>query len=145
MWDVAQVVCAEHGMTLSKVGATVAASTLADLYSTVVGAIATLKGPLHGGAIEAALNTIETIGKPDAAENFVMNTLRNKEKVYGFGHRVYKTYDPRALIMKDYAQKLAQMQGDDTYFRIAATIEDKIGRASCRQRVVPSVDVYPVL
>src|SRR5439155_534905 len=84
-----------------------AASTLADLYSTVVGAIATLKGPLHGGAIEAALNMIETIGKPDLAENFVLNTLRNKEKVYGFGHRVYKTYDPRALIMKDYARKLA--------------------------------------
>src|SRR5437660_11595830 len=105
-------------MRASAFGPTVAASTLADLYSTVVGAIATLKGPLHGGAIEAALHTIETIGKPDAAENFVMNTLRKQEKVYRFGHRVYKTYDPRARIMKDYDRKLAQMQGDDTYFRI---------------------------
>src|SRR5438309_10320595 len=69
MMDVALVLYADHGMNASTFGATVAASTLADLYSTVVGAIATLKGPLHGGAIEAALNTIETIGKPDAAEN----------------------------------------------------------------------------
>src|SRR5207249_753565 len=129
----------DHGMNASTFGATVAASTLADLYSTVVGAIATLKGPLHGGAIEAALNMIETIGKPDLAENFVLNTLRNKEKVYGFGHRVYKTYDPRALIMKDYARKLAQMQGDDTYFRIAATIEDTVVRELASKRVFPNV------
>jgi len=142
MMDVALVLYADHGMNASTFGATVAASTLADLYSTVVGAIATLKGPLHGGAIEAALNTIETIGKPDAAENFVMNTLRNKEKVYGFGHRVYKTYDPRALIMKDYARKLAQMQGDDTYFRIAATIEDTVVRELASKRVFPNVDFY---
>src|SRR5438876_1399282 len=70
MMGVAPVRYADHGMNASTFGTTVAASTLADLYSTVVGAIATLKGPLHGGAIEAALNMIETIGKPDAAENF---------------------------------------------------------------------------
>src|SRR5438046_168910 len=133
---------ADLGLNASTFGATVAASTVADLYSTVVGAIATLKGPLHGGAIEAALNMIETIGKPDLAENFVLNTLRNKEKVYGFGHRVYKTYDPRALIMKDYARKLAQMQGDDTYFRIAATIEDTVVRELASKRVFPNVDFY---
>src|SRR5213083_99003 len=142
MMDVALVLYADHGMNASTFGATVAASFLADFYSTVVGAIATLKGPLHGGAIEAALNMIETIGKPDLAENFVLNTLRNKEKVYGFGHRVYKTYDPSALIMKDYARKLAQMQGDDTYFRIAATIEDTVVRELASKRVFPNVDFY---
>ncbi|TLZ55045.1 MAG: citrate synthase, partial [Methanobacteriota archaeon] len=126
----------------STFGATVAASTLADLYSTVVAAIATLKGPLHGGAIEAALSMIETIGKPENAEEFVLNTLRNKEKVFGFGHRVYKTYDPRALIMKDYARKLAEMQGDDTYFRIAATIEDTVVRELASKHVFPNVDFY---
>jgi citrate synthase len=142
MMDVALVLYADHGMNASTFGATVAASTLADLYSTVVAAIATLKGPLHGGAIEAALNMIETIGKPEAAEDFVLNTLRNKEKIFGFGHRVYKTYDPRALIMKDYARKLADMQGDDTYFRIAATIEDTVVRELASKRVFPNVDFY---
>ncbi|MCI4371779.1 MAG: citrate synthase, partial [Thermoplasmata archaeon] len=112
MLDVALVLYADHGMNASTFGATVAASTLADLHSTIVAAIATLKGPLHGGAIEAALNTIETIGKPEAAEDYVLNTLRNKEKVYGFGHRVYKTYDPRALILKEYARRLAEIDGD---------------------------------
>src|SRR5881398_3075189 len=142
MMDVALVLYADHGMNASTFGATVAASTLADLYSTVVGAIATLKGPLHGGAIEAALNMIETIGKPDLAENFVLNTLRKKEKVYGFGHRVYKTYDPRALIMKDYAHRLAEMSGDDTYYRIATIIEDTVVRELASKRVFPNVDFY---
>jgi len=140
--DAALVLYADHGMNASTFGATVAASTLADLYSTVVAAIATLKGPLHGGAIEAALGMIEAIGKPEAAEAFVLNTLRNKEKVFGFGHRVYKTYDPRALIMKEYAQKLAEMQGDDTYFRIAATIEETVVRELASKRVFPNVDFY---
>src|SRR2546430_10775256 len=92
MMDVALVLYADHGMNASTFGATVAASTLADLYSTVVGAIATLKGPLHGGAIAAALNTIETIGKPHAAEKFVRNTPPDKEKKDRVGERVHKNY-----------------------------------------------------
>src|SRR3989442_12633496 len=103
-----------------------AGSPLADPHSTITAAISTLKGPLHGGAIEASLNTIERIGRPETAEEFVLNTLRNKEKVFGFGHRVYKTYDPRALILKDYAHRLAEMSGDDTYYRIATIIEDTV-------------------
>src|SRR3989454_479293 len=142
MMDVAMILYADHAMNASTFAATVAASTLADLYSTIVAAISTLKGPLHGGAIEASLNTIERIGRPETAEEFVLNTLRNKEKVFGFGHRVYKTYDPRALIMKDYARKLAEMQGDDTYFRIAATIEDTVVRELASKHVFPNVDFY---
>jgi citrate synthase len=140
--DVALVLYADHGMNASTFGATVAASTLADLYSTIVAAIATLKGPLHGGAIEAALNMIERIARPEAAEEFVLNTLRNKDKVFGFGHRVYKTYDPRALILKEYARRLAEMQGDDTYYRIAATIEDTVVRELAAKRIYPNVDFY---
>ena len=140
--DVALVLYADHGMNASTFAATVAASTLADLHSTIVTAIATLKGPLHGGAIEAALNAIETIARPEAAEDYVMNALRNKEKVFGFGHRVYKTYDPRALILKEYARRLAEMQGDDTYFRIATTIEETVVRELASKRVFPNVDFY---
>ena len=89
-----------------------------------------------------SLNAIETIGKPEAAEDYVMNALRNKEKVFGFGHRVYKTYDPRALILKEYARRLAEMQGDDTYFRIATTIEETVVRELASKRVFPNVDFY---
>ncbi len=142
MMDVAMILYADHAMNASTFAATVAASTLADLYSTIVAAISTLKGPLHGGAIEASLETIERIGRPEAAQTFVLNTLRNKEKVFGFGHRVYKTYDPRALILKDYASRLAEMNGDDTYFRIATAIEDTVVRELAAKRIFPNVDFY---
>src|SRR5207245_1347251 len=75
---VAMILYAEHAMNASTFAATVGASTLADLYSTITAALSTLKGPLHGGAIEASLNTIERIGHPKEAEEFVLNTLRNK-------------------------------------------------------------------
>ena len=142
MMDVAFVLYADHGMNASTFAATVAASTLADVHSTIVTAIATLKGPLHGGAIEAALNAIETIGKPELAEAYVMNALRNNEKVLGFGHRVYKTYDPRALILKEYGRRIADMQGNDTYFRIATKIEETVVRELASKRIYPNVDFY---
>jgi len=142
MMDVAMILYADHSMNASTFAATVAASTLADLYSTIIAAISTLKGPLHGGAIEESLNTIERIGRPEAAEEFVRNTLRNKEKVFGFGHRVYKTYDPRALILKDYARRLAELSGDDTYYRIATAIEDTVVRQLASKHIYPNVDFY---
>ena len=140
--DVAMILYADHAMNASTFAATVAASTLADLYSTITAALSTLKGPLHGGAIEASLNTVERIGHPKAAEEFVLNTLRNKEKVYGFGHRVYKTYDPRALILKDFARRLSEMRGDDTYYRIATAIEDTVVRQLASKQIFPNVDFY---
>ena len=142
MMDVAMILYADHAMNASTFAATVAASTLADLHSTITAAISTLKGPLHGGAIEASLNTIERIGRPEAAEEFVLNTLRNKEKVFGFGHRVYKTYDPRALILKDYARRLAEISGDDTDYRIATAIEDTVVRQLASKHIYPNVDFY---
>ncbi|HYY49182.1 MAG TPA: citrate/2-methylcitrate synthase [Thermoplasmata archaeon] len=142
MMDVALILYADHAINASTFAAIVAASTLADLHSTVVSAIAALKGPLHGGAIEAALNAVEEIGRPEAAEDYVMQALRNKRKIFGFGHRVYKTYDPRALILKEYAQRLAELRGDDTYFRIAAAIEDTVVRELASKRIYPNVDFY---
>src|SRR5207237_8336035 len=142
MMEVAMVRYADHGMNASTFAATVAGSTRADLHSTIVAAIATLKGPLHGGAIEDALGLVETIRRPEAAREFIVNKLRNKEKVPGFGHRVYKTYDPRALIMKEYARPPAESQGDDTYFRIAAAIEETVVRELASKRIFPNVDFY---
>src|SRR3989449_4207738 len=90
----------------------------------------------------SSLNTIERIGRPEAAEEFVLTTLRNKDKVFGFGHRVYKTYDPRALILKDYARRLAEISGDDTDYRIATAIEDTVVRQLASKHIYPNVDFY---
>ena len=145
MMDVAFVLYADHGMNASTFAATVAASTLADVHSTIVTAIATLKGPLHGGAIEAALNAIETIGKPELAEAYVMNALRNNEKVFGFGHRVYKTYDPRALILKKVAEQLSLFNKDPKWYDISTKIEEVVVRELVQKKgkpIYPNVDFY---
>ncbi len=140
--DVALILHADHSMNASAFAATVAASTLADLYSTIVAAIATLKGPLHGGANEAALKTMLTIGKPDNAESFVMNTLANHGKIFGFGHRVYKTWDPRALILREYAKQLSELRGQEDLFRVAEIIQDTVVRELSTKHIYPNVDFY---
>jgi citrate synthase len=140
--DVSMVLYADHSMNASSFAATVAASTRTDLYSTIVAAIATLKGPLHGGAIEAALHGVEEAGSPERAEEYVLTTLRNHQLVYGFGHRVYKTYDPRALIQKDFAAKLAAESGDDRLYRTGAAIEETVVREIGSKGIFPNVDFY---
>lgn len=129
-------------MNASAFAATVAASTLADLYSTIVAAIATLKGPLHGGANEAALKTMLAIGKPENAESYVMNTLANHGKVFGFGHRVYKTWDPRALILRKYAKQLSELRGQEDLFRVAEIVQDTVVRELAAKHIYPNVDFY---
>ena len=140
--DVALILHADHSMNASAFAATVAASTLADLYSTMVAAIATLKGPLHGGANEAALKTMLAIGKPENAESYVLNTLRNHGKVFGFGHRVYKTWDPRALILREYARQLSELRGEQDLFRIAEIVQDTVVRELSSKHIYPNVDFY---
>ena len=142
MMDVAMILYADHAMNASTFAATVAASTRSDLYSTIIAALSTLKGPLHGGAIEAALRGTEMAATPERAHDYVLATLRNHEVVYGFGHRVYKTYDPRALIQKEFARQLADMSGDDRLYRIATAIEDTVVREIGSKGVYPNVDFY---
>src|SRR5437867_8602768 len=142
MMDVAMILYADHAMNASTFAATVAASTRSDLYSTIIAALSTLKGPLHGGAIEAALRGMEMAATPERAEEYVLGTLRNHEVVYGFGHRVYKTYDPRALIQKEFARQLADMSGNDRLYRIATAIEETVVREIGSQGVYPNVDFY---
>ena len=142
MMDVAMILYADHAMNASTFAATVAASTRSDLYSTIIAALSTLKGPLHGGAIEAALRGMEMAATPERAEEYVIGTLRNHEVVYGFGHRVYKTYDPRALIQKEFARQLADMSGNDRLYRIATAIEDTVVREIGSKGVYPNVDFY---
>ncbi len=140
--DVALILHADHSMNASAFAATVAASTLADLYSAIVAAVATLKGPLHGGANEAALKTMLTIGNPENAEAYVMDTLRNKGKIFGFGHRVYKTYDPRALILRDFARELSEIRGKQDLFRVADIVQETVVRELRAKSIYPNVDFY---
>ena len=140
--DVALILHADHSLAASTFAATVAASTLADLYSAIVAAIATLKGPLHGGANEQALRTLLKIGSPANANPFVEKALAQKEKVPGFGHRVYKNFDPRALILQEYSRKLAERSGDMTLYDTALAVQESMLRALAARRVYPNVDFY---
>lgn len=140
--DVALILYADHSMNASTFAATVAASTLADLYGSLVAAIAALKGPLHGGAIEAAFDALRTIGRPDAAEAYVLDVLRNRGKVFGFGHRVYKTYDPRALILQRTAKELSESAAEPDLYRIADVVQETVVRELRAKQIYPNVDFF---
>lgn len=140
--DVALLLHADHSLAASTFAATVAASTLADVYATVVAGLAAFKGPLHGGANEQAVNMLLKIGNPANAEAYIEKALARGEKIPGFGHRVYKTFDPRAVLLKDYAKKLAERSGDMKFFETALAVEDVMIRELAGKRVYPNVDFW---
>jgi citrate synthase len=115
----------------------VTVSTLSDIYSGIVAAIGTLKGPLHGGANEAAWKVLERVGTPENAGPWIQEALARKERIMGFGHRVYKTGDPRAVILKGYCQALAREIGDDRWERTADPIEQAV---VSQKQLPPNVD-----
>ncbi len=117
------ILYAEHEFNASTFAARVAASTLTDIYSAVTGAIGTLRGPLHGGANEAAMAMIEGFKDPDDAEQQLQGMLSRKEKIMGFGHAVYRTSDPRNAIIKAWAKRLAEQSGDSHLYNIAERCE----------------------
>jgi len=106
--DLMFILHAEHSTNASTFASLVTASTLADVYSSVISGISTLKGPLHGGADEAALKMMYAIGEPDNTEKYILEALEGKQRIMGFGHRVYKVYDPRAKIVREYLEKRLQ-------------------------------------
>jgi citrate synthase len=114
---------AEHEFNASTFTARVVTSTRSDLYSAITAAVGALKGPLHGGANERVLEVLEEVGSPGNAENWVRDALAKKRRIMGFGHRVYKTGDPRAVILKNYCAELAQEAGNTDLEMIADTIE----------------------
>ncbi|HLB68727.1 MAG TPA: citrate/2-methylcitrate synthase [Thermoplasmata archaeon] len=140
--DIALTLHADHSMNAGSFAATVAASTLPDLYSCVVAAIATLKGPLHGGANETALRALLEIESPPAAEEYVLKTLAAGKLVFGFGHRVYKTYDPRAIILQDIAKKLSVQTANEKVFQVAKAVEQTMVRELGPKGIYPNVDYY---
>ncbi len=129
--DLAYVLHAEHGMNASTFSARVTISTLTDIYSAVTAAIATLKGPLHGGANEGVIQMLQEIGSLDRVDEYIDQTLAQKKKIMGIGHRVYKTLDPRAPILKAMAVQLSSELGEPKWIemseRIAALMMEKKG------------------
>ena len=140
--DIALILHADHGMNASTFGSMVTASTLSDMYSAIVTGIGTLKGPLHGGANERVLKMIKEIGSEDKAEEYVLNALAEHRKIMGFGHRVYKAYDPRAKILKGYAERLSEKNGDMKFINIGKKIEEVMIREVGKKGIFPNVDFY---
>ncbi|HZC58446.1 MAG TPA: citrate/2-methylcitrate synthase [Chthoniobacterales bacterium] len=129
--DVAYVLHAEHGMNASTFSARVTISTLTDIYSAITAAIATLKGPLHGGANEGVIHMLQEIGTPDKVNAYIDQALAERKKIMGIGHRVYKVLDPRAPILKAMAVQLSREIGEPKWIemseRIAALMKQRKG------------------
>ncbi len=136
-FDLSLVLYTEHELNASTFAARVTVSTLADIYSGIVAAIGTLKGPLHGGANEEAWKVLEQVGSPENAERWIQDALARKERIMGFGHRVYKSGDPRARILKEHCRRIAAEIGDDRWERIAEPIEQAV---TSQKNLPPNVD-----
>jgi citrate synthase len=139
MFDVCLVLHADHTMNASTFAARVCAATLSDIHSAITAAIAALKGPLHGGANEQVMKMLREIGEPARARDYITTKLAAKEKIMGFGHRVYKTEDPRATHLREMAKNLAGKTGDGTNYEISLEIEKTV---MDEKGLYPNVDFY---
>lgn len=138
--DVSLILYAEHEFNASTFTARVIVSTMSDLHSAIVGAIGALKGPLHGGANEKVMGILESAGSPANAEKWTLDALARKERIMGFGHRVYKSGDVRAGIIKPYVQKASAATGNTKWEETAEIIEQTMAR---EKKMYPNVD-WPV-
>lgn len=137
--DVSLILYAEHEFNASTFTARVCTATLSDLYSAITGAIGTLRGPLHGGANEAAMELIEKFQTPDEAEAGIMEMLANKSLIMGFGHRVYTVSDPRSDVIKSWAKRLSEACGDNVLYPVSERIEEVMWR---EKKLFPNLDFY---
>lgn len=137
--DVSLILYAEHEFNASTFTARVCTATLSDLHSAITGAIGTLRGPLHGGANEAAMELIELYKTADEAEAGIMDKLATKSLIMGFGHRVYTVSDPRSDIIKGWAKKLADEVGDTVLYPVSEKIEEVMWR---EKKLFPNLDFY---
>ena len=137
--DICLVLHADHTMNASTFAARVAASTLSDIHSATTAAIATLKGPLHGGANEAVMKMLLEIGDVGRAEEYIKAKLAAKERIMGFGHRVYKTEDPRATHLRRLSQQVGEHAGDLRWYEISRKLEEVVMN---EKGLYPNVDFY---
>ena len=133
------VLYADHEFNASTFSARVTASTLADMYAAVTTGLGTLKGPLHGGANEETMKMLREIGSPDRAESWVKERLARKEKIMGFGHRVYKKGDSRVPMMRELARELGQRFGQEQWAPICERLEAVMER---EKKLCANVDLY---
>jgi citrate synthase len=137
--DIALILHADHELNASTFAARVTAATLSDMHSAVTSAIGTLKGPLHGGANEAVMRMLLEIGSPEKVEANVRARLARKEKIMGFGHRVYTTEDPRATHLRRMSAEVARSSGDTRWYDMSRQIEELIRR---EKKLNANVDFY---
>ncbi len=140
--DIALILHADHGMNASTFTSMVVASTLSDMYSAITAGICSLKGPLHGGANEFSLENLLKLDSEEQARQWVQDCIRRKVKIMGFGHRIYKVYDPRAKIFKGYAKKMCELAGKEKLFKIAEVVEEEVVKAYGSKGIFPNVDFY---
>ena len=133
---------AEHTMNASTFTGLVTASTLADPYTVVSSSIGALKGPLHGGANEEVVQMLKEIGAPDRARQYIEDKLRAKQKLMGFGHRVYKVKDPRATVLQGLCERLFEEFGPSQLYAIALKVEEAAGELLQGKGIYPNVDFY---
>lgn len=137
--DKALVLHADHELNASTFTARVCVATLSDVYSGITSAIGALKGPLHGGANEAVMNMLTEIGSLDNVEPYIRQKLDNREKIMGFGHRVYRKGDPRAKHLKEMSEKLTKLTGEPQWYDMSTKIESIV---TGEKNLPPNVDFY---
>ena len=138
-FDVSLILYAEHSFNVSTFTARTITSSLSDIHGAITGAIASLKGPLHGGANEEVMHMMNKIKKPENALKWIKNALKNKEVVMGFGHRVYKSGDSRVPTMKEYFKKVCKIKKDKKFLKIYEIVEKEMIN---KKNIYPNVD-YP--
>ena len=137
--DLYLILLADHGFNASTFSARVTAGTLANLHAAITSAVGTLSGPLHGGANEKAMDMIIDVGEVKNADKYIENVFAKKQKIMGFGHRVYKVDDARKPHLKKMAQKLWLERDDTTLFEVAEEIEKQV---KARKPIITNVDFY---
>ena len=142
IFDICLTLHAEHTINASTFSAMVTASTLTDPYAVVASAVGTLAGPLHGGANEEVLLMLEKIGSVENVEPYISDLIANKQKIMGFGHRVYKVKDPRAKILQELAVELFDETGHDRYYDLALELERVIESKLGHRGIYPNIDFY---
>ena len=140
--DVCLILHADHGLNASTFAARVTISTLSDMYSAITTAIGTLKGPLHGGANEEVMHMLNEIGTMENVEPYIKGRLARKDRIMGFGHRVYKAYDPRAGYLKTFAKQIATDTGNLGLYEMSTRIEEIMKAEVAAKGIYPNVDFY---
>jgi 2-methylcitrate synthase len=137
--DVSLILYAEHEFNASTFACRVATATLSDMYSAITSGIGTLRGPLHGGANEAAMELVERFQTPEEATAAIHEALERKDKIMGFGHAVYKEFDPRNTVIKDWSRRLSEAVGDTHLYAVSEAIETVMWE---EKKLFPNLDFF---